>query len=175
MATVKEILKMLESIDGERYVVVYPDYDVFRRVYSQHAKKQIENNEMVIMLPYYETMDRTRAALSQAGIDVRAQEGSGFLVIMDSYAAFLGFKQDNELFFSRLVSHAIVSKKSGVCIIADMGAFFLIEKVAEIAAGRVKVRGFCAYHWRDFEKLSETQRDAVFGQGYQVLVVQQTS
>jgi len=175
MATVKEILKTLESIDREHYVVVYPDYDVFRKVYSQHAKKQIENNEMVIMLPYYETTDRTRAALGQAGIDVRMQEGSGFLVVMDSYAAFLGFKQDNELFFSRLVSHAIVSKKSGICIIADMGAFFLIDKVAEIAAGRVKARGFCTYHRRDFENLSEGQRKAIFGQDYRALIVQQTS
>lgn len=172
LASIKEILKLLESIEGERYVVVYRDYGGFRNVYSQHAKQQIENNEMVIMLPYYETTDRTRAVLDQAGIDVRAQEGSGFLVIMDSYTAFLGFKQDSELFFSRLVSHAIVSKKNGICIVADMGAFFLIDRVAEIAAGRVKVRGFCAYHQRDFEKLSEGQREAVFGQGFRALVVQ---
>ena len=172
MASVKEILKLLESIEGECYVVVYRDHGSFRKVYSQHAKRQIENNEMVIMLPYYETTDKARAAVNQAGIDVRAQEGSGFLVIMDSYAAFLGFKQDNELFFSRLVYHAIVSRKSGICIIADMGAFFLIDRVAEIAAGRVKARGFCTYHQRDFEKLSEGQRKAVFGQGYRALFVQ---
>lgn len=130
MASVKEILKLLESIEGERYVVVYRDHGSFRKVYSQHAKRLIENNEMVIMLPCYETTDRVRAALDRAGTDVRAQEGSGFLVILDSYAACLGFKQDNELFFSRLVSHAIVSKKSGICIIADMGAFFLIDRLA---------------------------------------------
>jgi hypothetical protein len=172
MESIKEILKLLESIEGERYVVVYRDQDDFRKVYSQHAKRQIENNEMVIVLPYYETTDRTRAALNQAGINVRAQESSCFLVVMDSYAAFLGFQQDNELFFSRLASHAIVSKKSGICIIADMGAFFLIDRVAEIAAGRVRVRGFCTYHQRDFEKLSEGQRKAIFGQGYRALFVQ---
>lgn len=65
-----------------------------------------------------------------------------------------------------------MSKKSGICIIADMGAFFLIDRVAEVAAGRVKVRGFCTYHRRDFEKLSEGQRRAIFGQGYKALVVQ---
>jgi hypothetical protein len=172
---IKEVLKLLGSIEDERYVVVYRDHDSFRKIYSQHAKSRIENNEVVILLPYYETTDRARAALSQAGVDVKAQEGGGFLVIMDSYAAYLGFQQDSELFFRRLMSHAIVSGKSGICIIADMGAFFLIDRVAEIAAGRIKVRGFCAYHQRDFEKLSEGQRKAIFGRGYRALVVQQTS
>lgn len=175
MCSVKEILKLLESIDDERYVVVYPNHDVFRKIYPQHVKKQLENNYTVILLPYYETTDRARAALDQAGVNVREQESGGFLVVMDLYAALLGFQQDSELFFSRLVSHAIVSGKSGICIIADMGAFFLIDRVAEIASGRLKVRGFCAYHQRDFEKLSEGQREAIFGQGYRALVAQQTS
>lgn len=56
-----------------------------------------------------------------------------------------------------------------------MGAFFLIDNVAEISAGRIKVKGFCTYHQRDFEKLSEDQREAIFGGGYKPLFVQQTS
>jgi hypothetical protein len=175
MAGIEQVLKLLESIDDERYVVVYRDYNSFRKIYSQHAKKRIENNEVVILLPYYETTDRARAALTRAGVNVKALEGSGFLVIMDSYAAFLGFQQDNELFFSRLVSHAVVSRKSGICIIADMGAFFLIDRVAALASGRMKVRGFCTYHQKDFEKMPEGQRKAIFGTGYRALIVQQTS
>jgi hypothetical protein len=128
-----------------------------------------------MLLPYYETTDRARAGLTRARVDVKALEGSGFLVIMDSYAAFLSFQQDNELFFSRLVSHAVVSQKSGICIIADMGAFFLIDRVAALASGRMEVRGFCTYHQKDFEKMPEGQRKAIFGTGYKALVVQQTS
>lgn len=175
MVSINGILKLLESIENERYVVVYRDHECFRKIYSQHAKKQMENNEVVILLPYYETAERVRVTLNRAGIDVRAQEGSGFLVIMDSYAAYVGFQQDNELFFSRLVSHAIVSGKTGICIIADTGPFFLIDRMAEIASGRIKVRGFCTYHQRDFEKMSEGQRKAIFGRGYKALFVQQTS
>jgi hypothetical protein len=175
MGSIKEVFKLLESIDNERYVVVYRDHESFRKVYSQHTKKRMENNEVMILLPYYETADRVRTTLNQAGIDVRAQESSGFLVIMDSYAAYLGFQQDNELFFSRLVSHAIISGKSGICIIADTGAFFLIDRVTEIASGRIKVRGFCTYHQNDFEKMSEGQRKAIFGRGYRALFVQQAS
>jgi hypothetical protein len=73
------------------------------------------------------------------------------------------------------VSNAILSGKSGICIMADMGAFFFIDRMAEMAAGRLKVRGFCTYHKRDFEKLSEGQRKAIFGKGYKALIVQQTS
>jgi hypothetical protein len=172
---IEEILRLLESIDKERYVVVYPDHDSFRNIYSQHAKKRMENNEVVILLPYYETPDRVRITLGQAGVDVRMQESSGNLVIMDSYAAYIGFQQDSKLFFSRLVSHVALSRKSGICIIADTGAFFLIDSVAAIAAGRIKVRGFCTYHQKDFEKLSEGQREALFGARYRALFLQQTS
>jgi KaiC/GvpD/RAD55 family RecA-like ATPase len=175
VSSVKKILELLESIGDEHYVVVYGDHGSFRDVYAQHAKRQIEKNEVVILLPYYETAEKVRTALGRAGIDVRAHEGTGSLIIMDSYATFLGFRQENELFFSRMVSHAIVSGKAGICIVADMGAFFLIDRTAEIAAGRIRVRGFCAYHRRDFDKLSEGQRKAIFGRGYKALFVQQAS
>jgi hypothetical protein len=175
LASVREILKLLGSIEDERYVLVYSDYDTLGEIYSRHAKAQIRNKEVVILLPYYQTTERVRAALRKAGIDVKKQESSGFLVIMDSYAAFLGFRQDNELFFSKLVSNAILSGKSGICIMADMGAFFFIDRMADMAAGRLKVRGFCTYHKQDFEKLSEGQRKAIFGKGYKALIVQQTS
>jgi hypothetical protein len=130
---------------------------------------------VVILRPYYETTDRARAVLNQAGVNVMELEARGHLVITDSYAAYLGFQQDSELFFSRLVSHAVVSRKGGICIIADMGAFFLIDRVAATASGRIKVRGFCTYHQKDFEKLSDGQKRAIFGKGYKELVVQQTS
>lgn len=174
-ATVKEILKLLESIKDEHYVVVYRDNNTFRKIYSQHAKRQVEKNEMVILLPYYETVDRTRVVLDQAGLDAKALERDGFLVLMDSYAAYLGFRQDSELFFNRLLSHAVIPKKSGICIIADMGAFFLINRVAEMGLGRMRVRRFCTYRQRDFDMLSESQKAAIFGEGYKALVVQQTS
>ncbi len=174
-ASVKEVLKVLESIEHEHCVVVYRDNNTFRKIYSQHIKRQVEKNEMVILLPYYETVDQTRVVLNQAGINVKALERDGFLVLLDSYAACLGFKQDSELFFSRLPSHAVVSKKSSICIIADMGVFFLIKRVAEIGSGRIRIKGFCTYHQRDFDMLSESQKAAIFGEGYKALLVQQTS
>ncbi len=178
--TVAEILQMLNSIE-ERYVIVYGDLGTFRKIYSHFAKKRIENNELVVLLPYYETIDRVRLVLDQSRIDVRMQETRGHLAIMDSYATYLGFQQDNTLLFSRLVMHALVSKKSGISIMADMGAFYLIDQIAEIArrnqplSDSMKVTGFSTYHKKDFEKLSDGQKRAIFGKDHTVLMVQQAS
>ncbi|AFU58855.1 hypothetical protein Ngar_c19230 [Candidatus Nitrososphaera gargensis Ga9.2] len=90
----------------------------------------------------------------------------------------MAFGRTASYFFSRLLSHAVVSKKSGICIIADMGAFFLINRVTEMGLGRrMKVKGFCTYHQRDFDMLSECQKTTIFGEGYKVplVVVQQAS
>jgi hypothetical protein len=180
--SIAEILRMLDSIGSQRYVVVYQDLGTFRKIYSHFAKKKIESNEVVVLLPYYETIDRVKLVLEQSSINVRTQESRGYLAIMDSYATYLGFQQDSALLFSRLVSHALVSKKSGISIMADMGAFFLIDQVAEIArrnqpsaASSMKVTGFCTYHKKDFEKLSDGQKRAIFGSGHEVLMVQQAS
>jgi hypothetical protein len=45
----------VDSIADEHYVVDYRDMVSFRRMYSQYAKRRLENNEVVILLPYYET------------------------------------------------------------------------------------------------------------------------
>ena len=45
---VADIVELLDSIADEHYVVDYPDMVSFRRMYSQYAKRQLENNEVVI-------------------------------------------------------------------------------------------------------------------------------
>ena len=45
----------MDSIADEHYVADYPDMFSFRRMYSQYAKRRLDNNEVVILLPYYET------------------------------------------------------------------------------------------------------------------------
>lgn len=128
---------------------------------------------MVILMQYYETHNKIRSALSQAGIDVKDQEGGGFLVIIDLCTAFLGFKQDNRLlFFSRLVSHAVVSGKSEICIIADMGAFFAIDRMAEIASGRIRVGGFAHTVRENLINFQMGKKEAIFGLGYKNLFLQ---
>ena len=121
--------------------------------------------------------------MSQHGVDARLHEVRGELLVMDSYRTYMGFQQDSDLLFGRLVSHAITSRKGGIAIMADMGAYYLIDRIADLARNtatttgqsRLKVGGFCSYHKKDYDKLSDSQRKAIFGNGYRALVVQQTS
>ena len=50
---------------GVHYLVVYPDMNTLRRIYSYYTKMQLEdNNEIVLIVPYYETTGMVRSVLS---------------------------------------------------------------------------------------------------------------
>ena len=43
---------------GAHYIIIYPDLFTLRELYSNYIKKQIEeNNEMILINPFYETPD----------------------------------------------------------------------------------------------------------------------
>jgi hypothetical protein len=101
---VNETLDALEeSQPGSHCLMVYPDLITLRAIYSNYTKIQLEdNNEIVLILPYYETIDMVRLALSGtnandenvnrnlgrfSGINVNKYEREGSLIIRDSLKA----------------------------------------------------------------------------------------
>ena len=70
------------------------------------------------------------------------RESQGFLLLlllllpllMDSYKMmYLHAQYENELLFNRLIANAAVfSGKSGMAIMADMGVFCLIDRIAQL-------------------------------------------
>jgi hypothetical protein len=47
-----------ESLSVTHCLMVYPDLRTLRGIYSHYTKIQLEdNNEMVLILPYYDTAD----------------------------------------------------------------------------------------------------------------------
>ena len=58
---------------GAHYIIIYPDLDTLRELYSNYVHKQIEeNNEIVLINPFYETADSVRQVLSEGydhGVD----------------------------------------------------------------------------------------------------------
>jgi hypothetical protein len=101
---VNEALDALkQSQSGSHCLMVYPDLITLRAIYSNYAKIQLEdNNEIVLILPYYETTDMVRLVLSGAstnddnvnrnvgrfsGINVEKYEREGSLIIRDSLKA----------------------------------------------------------------------------------------
>jgi hypothetical protein len=111
---VNEALDALkESQPGTHCLVVYPDLIMLREIYSRYIKFQLEDrNEIVLILPYYETTDMVRLVLSgmrgynngintsagsgDSGIDVRRYEKEGSLIIIDSLKGYFDSEKEQQ-------------------------------------------------------------------------------
>ena len=96
-----------ESETGTHCLMVYPNIMTLRAIYSRFTKIQLEDkNEIVLILPYYETTEMVRLVLSgsnvygnditnntveYSGIDVGKCEKEGSLVIVDSLKRIFWF------------------------------------------------------------------------------------
>src|SRR5919198_2083202 len=66
-----EILEYLTHTEyGAHSIIVYPTIGTLREIYLRYAKRQLEdNNEIVLILPYYETTDKVRKTLSEGFVN----------------------------------------------------------------------------------------------------------
>jgi hypothetical protein len=146
-----EILEHLNQAEyGTHSILVYPNIETLRETYSKYVKRQLEdNNEIVLILPYYETANKVRKTLSEGFvnniadgngndandtntnslIDVGKYEKEGSLIIMDSVKGYFG--SDNNYnntylteFVKQLVKKAESLGKKGVSVLADLGSFY---------------------------------------------------
>ena len=180
---------------GVHYLVVYPDMNTLRGIYSYYVKMQLEdNNEIVLIVPYYETTEMVRSVLSGENnknnqrniIDVRKYEKQGSLAIIDSVKAY--FRSDIDLmsFLARLAKQPQFSGKNGISVIADLASFYyndqsdkLIEYEMSLPTkydDNMKLKGFCFYHQVDFDRrLTEQQKQMLLEHhGKNLMVVKAT-
>ena len=148
-----------------------------RQIYSGYIKDQLEDNEIVLILPYYETTEMVRSILSGVNdnsiggsiIDVRKYEKEGSLVIIDSAKAYFGSDIDLMSFVEKLAKQAQSSGKKGVSVIADLASFYYYNQIDKLMDyemslptqydDEMNLKGFCLYHQKDFdEKLSNEQK-----------------
>jgi hypothetical protein len=177
-----DVLKQLRQAEfGAHYIIVYPDMMTLRQIYSRYIKAQIEDhNEIILMLPYYETTEMVRSILSGENnnnnnnnggsiIDVRKYEKEGSLIIIDSVKAYFSSDIDLMSFVEKLAKKAQSSGKSGVSVIADLASFYYYNQVDKLIDhemslptkydDQMKLKGFCLYHQEDFNKrLSKEQK-----------------
>lgn len=92
----EEISKELRRSEiGSPFLVEYPDLPTLSEMYSLYTKSALhDGNEIVIILPFYETTDSVRRILSEdsACIDVSKCEKEQALLVMDSLKAYFGSK-----------------------------------------------------------------------------------
>ena len=128
---------MKNTSPGAHHLIVYPDIATLRQVYSSYIDTALNNNnETVIMFPFYETTDGVRRALNESefNIDVTSHEDQHSLIIMDSLKGYFGPSE-------RIISISIVEQeleyakltgKNGVSVFGDVGSFFYRHKDGEL-------------------------------------------
>ena len=109
---VSETLDALkQSQTGTHCIFVYPDLKVLGQILLHYAKVQLEEeNQIVLILPYYQSTDMIRNILSaeeedkynnnnnnkNAGIDVRKYEKEGSLIIVDSLKGYFYYSKQQD-------------------------------------------------------------------------------
>ena len=166
-----DVLKQLRQADyGAHYIIVYYDMMTLRQIYTSYIKTQLEyNNELVLILPYYETPETVRSVLSEnhssnegSIIDVRKYEKEGSLMIIDSVEAY--FSSDSGLmsFIEKLAKKAQTSGRNGISVIADLDSFYYFNRIDKLIEyemslptkydDKMKLKAFCFYHQEDFDR-----------------------
>ena len=152
---------------GDHNLIIYPDLDTLREIYSNYIGRQIEeNNEIVLINPFYETTDSVRQVLSQ-GLDIDKYEKEKTLIIIDSEKEYFGHLPDDMGFKRSLANHAKQIGKDALSILGDIGAYPHRSKHKNLVDYEsslpkrfedVPMKGFCLYHQKDFNKFSEEQQ-----------------
>ena len=163
---------MSQAERGAHYMIIYPDLDALRELYSNYVHKQIkENNEIVLVNPFYETTHSVRQVLSQHdhGMNVSEYEKEKSLIIADALERYFGEQNiDDKSFKINLVNHAKKIGKNGLSMLGDMGAYHHKSKTDELVdyelslprkyEDGIALKGFCLYHQKDFDKFSDEQK-----------------
>jgi hypothetical protein len=170
----EEISKELRRSEiGSHFLVEYPNLPTLREMYSLYTKSALyDGNEIVIILPFYETTDSVRRILSEdsACIDVSKCEKEQALLVIDSLKGYFGSKDGLMPFVKQTVDYAKSSGRTSVTVIGDMGSFFfygkkdaLIGWEMELARRfEIDLKGFCLYHMQDFKRLSKTDKQKLY-------------
>jgi hypothetical protein len=160
------ITQITQTVSGEHNILVYSDAELFGKVYSEYCKKRLADNDIVVLLTFYETAEKVKLRLGNAGIDVEQRLKEGSLIIADAAKEIFGENKNLLQFLLNTERHVKRVGKGFVSVIVSMGAFFLYEKEEEEVQeyegllDLCKIRNWkvlCCYHKRDFGRLSEAQ------------------
>jgi hypothetical protein len=154
---------------GAHYIIIYPDLDTLRDLYSNYVHKRIEqNNEIVLINPFYETTDAVRQVLSEKyshGMDdVSKYEKEESLLISDSLEEYLG--DPPLIYVKKSLENYTKMGKNGVSVLADLGAYPHKSMYKDLVDYEISlptkydmpIKGFCLYHQKDFDEFSDEQK-----------------
>ena len=159
---------MNQAEHGTHFMIVYPNLNTLRELYSAYTQKQIkENNGIVLLNPFYETTNSVRLRLSQYdhdGMDISKYEKDGSLMIADSLEEYLS--DQPLLHVKKGLANYSKMRKDGLSVVADMGAYNHKSMYKDLVDYELSLptkfdahmKGFCLYHQKDFDKLTDEQK-----------------
>ena len=130
---------------GSHSIFVYSDIRILRATYPTYIKSLLEDNEIVLILTYYDHPSMVRQLLEvgnkkNSSTDIEEYLHDGSLLIVDSLMTYLNPVQNSQMnidnndnngdktnFLSllrMLLNHGIKNNKKGITILSDMGSFF---------------------------------------------------
>ena len=159
-------------------MLIYPDLTTYRKIYSESAKLALDNNEVVLLVTTYDSFDRIKYSLTQAGISVNNEIKNGNLVILDAVKAYQIDVHGALKFATTLDKRAEYDRKSGVFGLTEMGSFFIAERIASLLEYERSLpkkwelnnfKSACTYHKDDIATLSEQQQETILSAHNRVL------
>jgi hypothetical protein len=201
-ASSQEIAKMMTEEEkekeknvfepGSHILLIYDDSKILREVYGQYSRALLPENEIVLIGTQYDTIENVKNALRLSnggdnddsdGIDVERYLNQGTLFIVDAQHRYHGnsdFRGMWKLAMS-LLSRAKKEGRRGVTWFGDVGSFFGFEKIEEMIEYELSLpqkneeemmKVVCCYHSKDFESLSESQKQTLLDHHFKSILVE---
>jgi hypothetical protein len=191
-----------EITEGENGIIIYPNLQTFRQIYTQYFKDQQEKEEekendstrnkqlmprIILIATFYETINSVKHSLNAVGVDVQRHIDNGSLVIVDAFSSYYPDINGMKKLVASLSQRARKEGRVGVSAIVDMGYFFLFggdgratELINYEASLPPKteggnVIGFSCYHGGNYNTLKDSQRKELAQKGKKVLEVTEST
>jgi hypothetical protein len=164
--TLQIIRDIRRSDFKEHNMLLYPDLQSYREIYSECTKQALENNEVVFLATTYDSFENVDNILGSKGISVDHEMKEGNLVIVDAVRAYQIDTYGAMNLAKSLIMRAASDKKTGVFNVSDMGSFFLTERTEGLIQYEqslpkkmdLKFVAICAYHKDNFGILTDQQQ-----------------
>ena len=130
--------------DGENGIIIYPNLQSFRQIYTKYVKDQLAKEEeededndnsrgnkqlksrITLIGTFYETVESVKHHLSAVGVqDIQSLIDNGSLVIVDAFSAYYPDIDGMKKLVASLSERARKEGRVGVTAIVEMGYFFL--------------------------------------------------
>jgi len=167
--TLQIIRDIRRSEFKEHNMLLYPDLQSYREIYSECTKQALENNEVVFLATTYDSFKNVDNMLRSKGISVDEERKEGNLVIVDAVRAYQIDTYGAMNLAKSLITRGASEKKTGVFNISDMGSFFLTERTEDLVQYEqslpkkmdLEFVAICAYHKDNFGMLTDQQQQAL--------------